>query len=168
MQLIPLWDTNIKKSYHLHNQFKKDENGFMNPAYQLDEESFKDYVQLRKNYSMSIGLPDGFVADTVFILEDQGNYVGIFNLRHYLNDALKNGGGHIGYGIAPEYRGRHYATKGLALLIQKGKDIIEEDEFYLSVFKNNTASLNVQFNNHAIIDHEDDSHYYTRIKFTRK
>ena len=65
-------------------------------------------------------------------------------MRHYLNDALRSGGGHIGYGIRDKYRGRGYATKGLALTIEKARELVAEDELYLSVHNDNPASLRVQ------------------------
>lgn len=61
--------------------------------------------------------------------------VGLFKIRHYLNDFLRKGAGHIGYGILPEYRGKGYAKKGLVLAIEKCKEIIKENEIYLSVHK---------------------------------
>lgn len=45
-------------------------------------------------------MPEGHVPDTVYVLEDDSEgYVGIVKLRHRLNDALRQGAGHIGYGI---------------------------------------------------------------------
>ena len=46
------------------------------------------------------------------MLVDEDVYVGVFNLRHCLNDFLREGPGHIGYCISEKYRGRGYATKG--------------------------------------------------------
>lgn len=89
----------------------------------------------------------------------------MFKLRHYLNEHLINGAGHIGYGTRKGYQGKGYATKGLALMIEEAKKVIKEDEIYLSVHKDNLSSLKVQQNNGAYIDHEDDVEYYTRIKF---
>lgn len=44
------------------------------------------------------------MPDTVYVLEnDDGDYVGLVNLRHRLNAALRQGAGHIGYGIRKEY-----------------------------------------------------------------
>ena len=40
----------------------------------------------------AVGLPDGWVPATKYILvNDEGDYVGIFNLRHRLTDFLRNG-----------------------------------------------------------------------------
>ena len=51
-------------------------------------------------------------------------------MRYYLNDYLREYHGHIGYGIRRDCRGKGYATKGLALLLEIGKNIIEDDECY--------------------------------------
>ncbi|MEG0076859.1 GNAT family N-acetyltransferase [Anaerorhabdus sp.] len=163
MKLIKLWESDLQKAYELQSSFPEQENGFVNVAYGLSFEEFVEYVQVRRNYSMSIGLKEGYVPDTVFVLVDDNNYVGIFNLRHELNEFLENGAGHIGYGIAKSYRRKGYATKGLALVLQEAKKI-GIDEAYLSVNKNNTGSIKAQLNNGATIHHEDDLEYYTRIK----
>ena len=88
--------------------------------------------------------------------------VGIFNLRHRLTDFLRNGPGHIGYGVAREYRGHGYATAGLKLTLAKARELGIK-EAYLSVHKTNPASLAVQQHCGARIDHEDKTEYYTRI-----
>lgn len=163
MRLIKIWETDLKKAYVLQNCFELDENGFINGAYGLSFEAFKNYVKERKDHSMGLNLPEGHVPDTVFILEDKGQYVGIFNLRHELNEFLKNGAGHIGYGIAPDFRKRGYATKGLALVLQEAKKL-GIDVAYLSCYKGNIGSLKAMLNNGAVIDHEDEKEYYTRIK----
>ena len=73
---------------------------------------------------MGLNLKEGFVPDTIFVLvDDNENYVGIFNLRHYLNEFLANGPGHIGMGISSKYRRKGYATKGLALVLEEAKKI---------------------------------------------
>ena len=131
----------------------------------LSREEFEKVVLPRLiNNSKGIDLPEGHVPGTEFFLWEDDEIVGLFRIRHELNDFLANGPGHIGYGIKKEYRGRGYATKGLALTIEKAKEIIKEDEIYMSVHKDNPASLQVQLKNGAYIHHEDDKEYYTRIK----
>lgn len=85
-------------------------------------------------------------------------------MRHCLNEALKNGAGHIGYGIKKDCRGKGYATEGLKLVLEKAREIVKEDEIYMSVSKNNPASLRVQIKNGAYIHHEDKKEFYTRIR----
>ena len=107
MRLIPLWEADEQRAYDLQMSFRPEENGFINSAYGLSRQAFSGYVQLRKRNSQGLDLPEGYVPDTVYVLEnDEGDYVGIVNLRHCLNEALRQGAGHIGYGIRPEYRGR--------------------------------------------------------------
>ena len=60
-------------------------------------------------------------------------------------------------GIKKECRGRGYATEGLRLVIEKARDIIPEDEIYMSVHKDNPASLKAQLHNGAYIAREDDT-----------
>lgn len=114
--------------------------------------------------SQGINLESGHVPGTEFFLWDDDVIVGLFRIRHYLCEALIHGAGHIGYGIKKEYRGRGYASEGLKLTIEKAWTIIPEDEIYMSVHKDNPASLKAQMKNGAYIHHEDDVEYYTRIK----
>ena len=80
------------------------------------------------NAEKGIDLADGWVPETDFFLWDDEKIVGLFRVRHYLTPALANGGGHIGYGIKKEFRGKGYASEGLRLTIEKAWHIIKEDE----------------------------------------
>ena len=60
--------------------------------------------------------------------------------------------------------GKGYASLGLNLTIESAWQIIREDEIYMSVYKDNPASLRVQMKNGAYIHHEDEQEIYTRIK----
>ena len=62
-----------------------------------------------------------------------------------------------------EFRGKGYASEGLRLTIEKAWHIIKEDEIYMSVHRDNTASLRVQIKNGAYIHHQDEKEFYTRI-----
>ena len=116
------------------------------------------------NQSKGMDLPDGYVPCTYYFLWDEEEIVGLFKVRHWLNEALKKGAGHIGYGILKQYRGKGYGTKGLALSIEKLKQTMKEEEVYLSCSKKNPASLKVQQNNGASVIYSDENEYYTRIK----
>ena len=56
---------------------------------------------------------DGVPATTRFLVVS-GVLVGVFTLRHRLNDALRKKGGHVGYSVRPTARNRGYATQLLA------------------------------------------------------
>ena len=169
MRLIPLWEADEERAYDLQKSFAPNENGFVNGAYGLSRQAFSEFVQLRKRNSQGLDLPEGHVPDTVYVLEDDSEgYVGIVKLRHRLNDALRQGAGHIGYGIRKEYRGRGCATAALSLALDEARKIVPEDEIYLSVRKDNPASLKVQLRNGARVDHESGEEYFTRIPLSRQ
>lgn len=154
-----------EKEYALTQKIPKSENGYENPAAGATFEEFVSEIIPRwLDYDQGKNLPEGRVPDTCYFLWADDTPVGIFKLRHYLNDFLRDGPGHIGYGIAEEYRGRGYATEGLRLLLKEAKSLpIDTPEAYLSVWKSNPASLKAQLKNGAYIHHEDDKEYYTRI-----
>ena len=165
MQLLKLWEADLQKAFVLYQKFDEDENGFMNEAYEIGIDEFSDFVQRRKDNSLrGVNMRPGRAQSTDYILEDNGNDIGIFKLRHYLNGVLRNGAGHIGFGIAEKYRNQGYATKSLGMLIELAKTIVPEDELYMACYKTNEASLKTQMKFGAYIHHEDEEEFYTRIK----
>ena len=164
MKLLKLWDSDSYRAYMLQNSFKENEHGFYNAAYNYSYDEYKKYIADAKSHSLGINLKEGYVPDTIYILvNDDDQYVGTFNLRHYLNDFVKQGPGHICYAISKRYRNMGYGTIGLSLLLKEAKKL-GISEVYMSAYKDNKPSIKVQINNGAYIDHEDDKHVYTRIK----
>lgn len=155
----------IEKEYEFIKQLPKDENGFTNPNFGCSFEEFKNNIlQAYIDHAAGKKLVNGHVPSTQYFLWNDDEIVGLFRVRHYLNDFLANGPGHIGYGIKKEYRGMGYASEGLRLVLLEARNIIKENEIYLSVHKDNPASLRVQIKNGAIIHHEDEREFFTRIK----
>ncbi|MBR2709314.1 GNAT family N-acetyltransferase [Candidatus Saccharibacteria bacterium] len=161
----PSLDT-AEKEWKLIKDIPEEENGLTNEWYGV---SYEDYINKTipgwADHEKGINLKPGFVPDSHYFLWVDDEPVGIYSLRHVLNDFLRNGPGHIGYGIAKRFRGKGYATEGLRLLIEKARELpIDTDEIYLSVHKTNPASLRVQQKNGAYIVGENDKEYLTRIK----
>ena len=155
----------IEKEYLFITTLPENENGFINPDFNVSKINFKDNIlPLYINHSKGINLPDGWIPYTTYFLWNDNEIVGLFRIRHYLNETLKRGTGHIAYGIDKPYRGKGFATEGLKLAIEKAWEIIPEDEIYMSVHKDNPASLKVQIKNGAYVHHEDEKELYTRIK----
>ncbi|MBD5105144.1 MAG: GNAT family N-acetyltransferase [Ruminococcaceae bacterium] len=154
----------IEKEWEFISDTPENENGFENRSHGCSREKFeKDILPRFINYSKGIGLKEGHVPQTMLFLWDGDRIVGLFKLRHCLNEFLANGAGHIGYGIKKEYRGKGYATEGLRLTLEMAREIVKEDEVYMSVNKDNPASLRVQLKNGAYIHYEDENEFYTRI-----
>lgn len=63
-------------------------------------------------------------ATTYFTVRKVDNkIVGSIQLRHELNDVLRNSGGNIGYGICPSERGKGYGAKQLSLVLDKAREL---------------------------------------------
>lgn len=162
MELVRVQDSDYRKTYELYMSFPENENGYMNNVYGYSYEQFLEWIEKKRNWSLGKNLPEGFVPDTTYVLVDEDVYVGVFNLRHCLNDFLREGPGHIGYCISKKYRGKGYATKGLELTLTKAWQMCIH-EVYMSVNKDNPASLRVQIKNGAYIHHENEKEYFTRV-----
>ena len=92
--------------------------------------------------SLEFKKPQGnYVPDsTFFCLDTERNiFVGAVSIRHYLNDWLLVGGGHIGDGIRPSERGKGLATKMIALALDECRKLGIRDVL-LCCDKDNVAS----------------------------
>lgn len=82
------------------------------------------------------------VTDTFFaIRKGDDKIIGIIDLRHTLNDFLKDLG-NCGYSVRPSERKKGYATEMLCKLLQVAKEAGMK-ELHISVEKENTASIKV-------------------------
>lgn len=95
--------------------------GFWN--WKKEPTNLEDYILLTSQNAKGENVPDGWVPSSTFWLVDNGAFVGHANLRHTLNDFLKEIGGHIGYYIRPSARGKGYGTKILELALLEAKKI---------------------------------------------
>lgn len=154
----------IEKEYLFVHDIPADENGFINDYPDIARPDFDDALDTLIANSNGEKLPEGYVPATTYFLWHDNDIAGEFQLRHHLCPSLIEGAGHIGYYIAPEYRGKGFATEGLRLIIEEAKQIVPEDEIYLRVRKSNPASLKVMQKNCGYIHHEDDESYFVRIK----
>ncbi len=144
------------------------ENGFGNGGYGLSYEEFVNgFLPHCERYAKGIDLKPGHVPQSYYILFEDDKAVGVFKFRPKLNDLLRNGAGHIGYGIRQSCRGRGLGKAGLALMLDIASPLLDENEAYLAVKKTNPASLRVMLANGAYIHHEDEEEYYTRIPLKR-
>lgn len=70
-------------------------------------------------------VPPQFVPSTLLFMTDDAEtkIYGMVHIRHTLNDALLEAGGHIGYGIVPSERGKGYAKEQLRLALPVAKSL---------------------------------------------
>ena len=123
--MLYLKELNVESSKQEYEFFKHmpSEHGFENEYENISYHDFITHsIKERLDASKGINLKPGFVPDTYYFLWNDNEIVGLFKIRHYLNDFLRTGPGHIGYGILPKYRNKGYASKGLALALENVKN----------------------------------------------
>ncbi|MBE6125517.1 MAG: GNAT family N-acetyltransferase [Erysipelotrichaceae bacterium] len=154
-----------EKLYEAIRKMPLFENGFENRFALMSYRQFcQTGITRMQDEGRGINLKPGHVPQSYFFLWADDTIVGLFKIRHYLNEVLREGSGHIGFGIIREFRNRHYGSMGLKLALEKAGEIVREDTVYMSCFRYNEASLKVMLANGAWIDHEDEEIYYTRVK----
>lgn len=82
-----------------------------------------EYIKLTRDNEVGESLSRSWVPSTTYWLIDNGQFVGHTNIRHKLNDYLKNIGGNIGYYIRRSARNKGYGTKILELALLKAKQL---------------------------------------------
>ena len=116
---------------------------FLDASYQMTWEDFPNWVAHRVEMADGFGLPEGWVPSTTFWLMDDGIPVALSCLRCRLTDALRKGGGHIGYAVDGTKRGRGYGKALLGLMIQEARRMGITEELLVTVHPDNTASRKV-------------------------
>lgn len=83
----------------------------------LDEGGFPAWLEMADKKSRPDTCPEGQVPNSQFLCvrTADDHMVGMLNIRHYLNDYLRDFGGHVGYAIRPSERGKGYAIQQLTL-----------------------------------------------------
>lgn len=98
-------------------------------------------------------LPDGWVPASSYFLVENNTYIGIVNIRHYLNAALEKRGGHIGYSIRTSKQRQGYGTHMLGLALQKAK-VLGIDRVLITCDADNIGSRKVIEKNGGVLQDE--------------
>lgn len=115
-------------------------------TYMFDDANEIDVVKKYYNYRHGINLKPNRVPQTTYWLIDNGEFVGEIGIRHRLNKALINYGGHIGYGVRYSCWSKGYGTKMLRLALIKAKQM-GLDRVLITCDLDNPASAKVIENN---------------------
>jgi predicted acetyltransferase len=94
-----------------------------------------------------------FVPSTTYWWTDGDTYLGRINLRHRLNDALSEIGGHIGYDVRPTARRRGHASAMLAAVLPHAA-ALGIDKALVTCHAENTASRKVIEANGGVLEDE--------------
>ena len=102
------------------------ENPLINGAAGLNNfSSIEDWLEELKKRSSEATVPEGLVPSSTYLgIRERDNYiVGMIDIRHYLNNFLKQFGGNIGYGVRKTEKNKGYAKQMLKLALEKCKEL---------------------------------------------
>ena len=100
-----------------------------------------------KNKSVTLVPASQFL---VYCCKDE-KLVGMVNIRHYLNDVLRERGGHIGQSVRPSEQGKGYGTMQIALALEYLKNLNQRNVL-MTCDSNNIASMKSILKNGGIED----------------
>lgn len=110
---------------------------------ELARRDFAAFADDLRNESLGVGLPPGVIPQTTYaLLESGGRALGEIRFRPHLTPPFERHNGHIGYNVRPSERGRGYATRMLALALDKARALGLE-RVMLPVEGENPASARV-------------------------
>lgn len=122
LKLIPVSVFDGDDIYEMVRKIPENDNGFINPAYNISKEEFVKYIKSMVDESFGVDLLENRVPQSNYWLYDGDKVVGMSKLRPSLNNHLINTcGGNIGYLIRSEDRGKGYGSEILRLTIEKAK-----------------------------------------------
>ncbi|WP_099361519.1 GNAT family N-acetyltransferase [Fredinandcohnia onubensis] len=135
-----------------YDEWKESQENMVPWVISKDPSNFQDMLQSLFDAEKGENLPENWVPDSTFwLVGENKNVIGAVNIRHQLTETLFNSGGHIGYGIRPSERGKGYATKLLALSLEKAKDLGIQKALVVCD-EDNIGSLKTIVNNGGVPD----------------
>ena len=114
-------------------------------------ESYEAWLQsVTDNTSPDTVNPNWVVTDTFFAVDENDKIIGMIDLRHTLNEFLKDFG-NCGYSVRPSERGKGYATEMLRQVLEIAKKVGLK-EVHLSVERSNEASVKTIVKNGGVYE----------------
>lgn len=126
--------------------------------YSIRKNDYRDKAYYMANLDV-LTPRDGLVPDSTYFCLDfnpdteQNRFVGAVNIRHYLNENLLLGGGHIGDGVRPSERGKGIGTRMIALALEECRRL-GIDRVLMTCDKDNVASAKTIRNNGGVLENE--------------
>ncbi len=139
--VVPTLELKAKALDYRQEHFDNNEQ-IINGSELLDKiSSYEEWLKrITNNSKVETVDPNWVLTDTFFAIREIDNkIIGIIDLRHTLNDFLKDSG-NCGYSVRPSERKKGYATEMLRLLIEYAKKC-DLKELHLSVERDNIPSV---------------------------
>ena len=116
-----------------------------------DHHNFDYYLE---NLEIKEETADRVPDSTFFCLDlDRNIFVGAINIRHTLNQSLRNTGGLIGDGVRPSERRKGYATNMIKLGLEECRKLGIE-KVLITCDKSNIGSAKSIINNGGVLENE--------------
>lgn len=101
--------------------------------------NYRQWLAYCNDMHLGVNIPKGLVPATTYFVIEENKIVGVLNIRHRLNDALLQSGGHIGYSVAVSKRRQGIATKMLQFALKQCRTF-NIDQVLVTCNKENIAS----------------------------
>ena len=141
-----------EQSYRAYIEELGDEERYPFPL-DFEHADFPALLRRLDDFEQGRGVPEGFVPSSTYWLVENGELVGVSNLRHHLNERIRRAGGHIGMGIRPGARGRGLGVLLLGLTIEEARKR-GIGELHIHCHKHNAASARMILSNGGVLDSE--------------
>jgi len=140
---------------YIHEHIEYGESDLHGGALMEKKASFNEWLTMVENNKDKSTVQDGWVPASTFfaIRKEDGKIVGMMDIRHELNDFLREYGGHLGMGVRPTERRKGYATQ----ILMKALDycrILGLDKVMAACYKENIASRNTILKCGGILERE--------------
>lgn len=146
--------------YDMLQAIPVDENGFINGVNGMSLDEFRTWLVHQAENAEKTQIEDGWkVPQSTYWLYADDRPVGIGKIRHFLTDRLREEGGHIGYAIAPDARGRGYGKVLLRELLKEARRL-GIDRALITVYNDNVASIRVALANGGRIEKVSETSHY--------
>lgn len=149
-----------REFYDMLQHIGPKENGFINSAHGIPYAGFPAYLTRKADMARGVGLEDWMVPASTFWLMAGGVPVGQGNLRHRLTDALREAGGHIGYAVASDQRGKGYGRELLRLMLAEARHMGITEGLLVTVHPGNIPSRRVAEANGGELRRETEERVY--------
>lgn len=114
--------------------------------------NFSRYLNVLADQERGAHLPPDHVPTTFLFAFAGPHIVGRVSIRHCLNALLEIHGGHVGYVVVPEFRGRGYATRILDMAVRLAREPLGLSRVLVTVADDNAASIRVIEKNGGVFE----------------